>query len=107
MDEKAPPAAAKPAPPARSKKGRDSKLPEDGSVANPFDSLDFDPPLVERFQLKKVRLQTVAFKNLVQVFFCLSLTLLLVSVIFLLVFTAHTRPPKKQKTRAPRASERT
>merc|ERR1712070_629068 len=35
------------------KAGRDSKLPPDGSVPNPFLDLEFPAPPVERFQLRK------------------------------------------------------
>ena len=35
------------------KKGADSRLPQQGTVVNPYDSLTFDPPSVERFQLRR------------------------------------------------------
>jgi hypothetical protein len=41
--------------------GRDSRLPPDEGVPNPFAALDFDPPPVERFQMRKARL-TIMFK---------------------------------------------
>mmetsp|Transcript_10433 Transcript_10433/g.24305 ORF Transcript_10433/g.24305 Transcript_10433/m.24305 type:complete len:513 (+) Transcript_10433:393-1931(+) len=52
QEEKLPPADAGPEK-SRSKKGRDSKLPPDDSVVNPYAELEFDAPPVDRFQLRK------------------------------------------------------
>ena len=45
-------APATPKPP-RSKRGADSKLPPRDSVPNPYASLTFDPPGIERYQLRR------------------------------------------------------
>ena len=37
----------------KTKKGGDSRLPNDSDLVNPFAELEFDPPRVESFQLKK------------------------------------------------------
>jgi|MDSY01.1.fsa_nt_gb hypothetical protein len=47
------PAGDSPKSKPRKKKGRDSKLPPDDTMVNPYAELDFDPPPVERFQLRK------------------------------------------------------
>jgi hypothetical protein len=45
-------APATPKPP-RPKRGADSKLPPRDSVPNPYASLTFDPPGIERYQLRR------------------------------------------------------
>ena len=52
QEDKLPPADTGPEK-AKSKKGRDSKLPPDDSVVNPYAELEFDAPPVDRFQLRK------------------------------------------------------
>ncbi|KAH8044920.1 hypothetical protein JL722_14489 [Aureococcus anophagefferens] len=46
-------ARAAPSKPRLPKKGADSRLPQAGSVTNPYSALTFDPPSVERFQLRR------------------------------------------------------
>lgn len=52
QEEEKPQGSTEPHKPRR-KKGKDSKLPPDEGVVNPFAELDFDAPPVDRFQLRK------------------------------------------------------
>jgi hypothetical protein len=53
QDERAGSKQAAPSKPRLPKKGADSRLPQAGSVTNPYSALTFDPPSVERFQLRR------------------------------------------------------
>merc|ERR1711988_1191866 len=53
MQDDGAPVSASPKSKTKKKKGRDSKLPPDDTLVNPYADLEFDPPPVERFQLRK------------------------------------------------------
>ena len=53
LREKANAPTASKAKPVKTRKGADSRLPAQNSVANPYQALAFDPPPVERFQLRR------------------------------------------------------